>query len=432
MPLDADPLHRHCYYRASANPILAFPSLLGAEQADVCVIGGGFTGVNTAIELAQRGLSVALLEAHQLGWGATGRNGGQLIRGLGHDLEPLRALLGDEGIVSLEHMGFEAVTRVRQRIEDFQIDCDLRWGYCDVATRPRHLKSLQAELEHLDRLGYQPKVHYLSQSALGEVIGSKRYLGGLLDVGSGHLHPLNLLLGEAKAAQRLGVRLFEHSAVTRIEYGQEIRVHTAQGLVKAKTLVLACNAYLKNLQPDLGRKILPAGSYLIATEPLSEALCQEILPRNAAICDQRVVLDYFRLSADRRLIFGGACHYSGRDPKDLVAYMRPKMLKVFPQLANIKIDYHWGGMIGIGANRFPQIGRLLKANNVFYAQAYSGHGVNVSHLAGHVLAEAITGQQSGRFELFAKVPHRSFPGGPQLRAPLLALGMLWYRLQDLL
>ena len=250
-------------------------------------------------------------------------------------------------------------------------------------------------------------------------------------MGSGHLHPLNLALGEAAAAAQLGVKLFENSAVTRIDYGPEVRVHTAQGSVRAKSLVLGCNAYLKDLNPQLSGKVLPAGSYIIATEPLSEARAHALLPQNMAVCDQRVALDYYRLSADRRLLFGGACHYSGRDPQDIAAYMRPKMLEVFPHLKDVKIDYQWGGMIGIGANRLPQIGRLQEHPNVYYAQAYSGHGVNATHLAGKLLAEAISGQHSDGFDLFAKVPHITFPGGKYLRSPLLALGMLWHRLKEL-
>lgn len=429
--LHTDPLHASSYYAATANRRLDCPVLQGEQQADVCIVGGGFTGLNTAIELAERGFSVVLLEARRIAWGASGRNGGQLIRGLGHDLQRFVPQLGQEGVEALRLMGLEAVERVRQRIEQQRIDCDLVWGYCDVATKPRHLEALAAEQEDLQRLGYRHAVRYLNQQDIGAVVGSERYLGGLLDMGSGHLHPLNLALGEAAAAQQLGVRLFEQSAATRIDYGQTLRIQTAQGCVRANTLVLACNAHLGDLQPQLSAKVLPAGSYLIATEPLPEALWRCLLPHNTAICDQRVVLDYFRLSADRRLVFGGACHYSGRDPKDIAAYMRPKMLRVFPQLAQVAIDYQWGGMIGIGANRLPQIGRLREAPNLYYAQAYSGHGLNVTHLAGHLLAEAISGQQSGRFDLFARVSHPRFPGGRYLRAPLLALGMLWHRLRDL-
>jgi len=426
----AAPAHAPSYYAATANRDLHFADLQGEQQADVCVIGGGFSGLNTAIELAERGLSVVLLEAHRIGWGASGRNGGQLIRGVGHDVEQFRPVLGEEGVDSLKRMGFEAVEIVRQRIERHAIACDLTWGYCDLATKPRHLAGFDADQADLERLGYPHRLQRVPKEAMREVIGSDRYLGGLIDWGSGHVHPLNLALGEAATAQALGVRLFEGARVERIDYGTPVRVHTARGSVRAERLVLACNAYLGGLNSQLAGKVLPAGSYIIATEPLSQAVQQTLLPQNMAVCDQRVALDYFRLSADGRLLFGGACHYSGRDPRDIAAYMRPKMLEVFPQLAQTRIDYQWGGMIGIGANRLPQIGRLPEQPNVYYAQAYAGHGLNATHLAGRLLAEAISGEAAGRFDLFARVPHATFPGGERLRSPLLALGMLWHRLLD--
>ncbi|MDF4209581.1 MULTISPECIES: FAD-binding oxidoreductase [Pseudomonas] len=424
--------HAASYYAASSLPQPDYPALAGDLTADVCVVGGGFSGLNTALELAERGLSVVLLEAHKIGWGASGRNGGQLIRGVGHGLDQFTKVIGKDGVRQMKLMGLEAVEIVRQRIERFQIPCDLTWGYCDLANKPADLAGFAEDAEELRSLGYRHQTRLLQADEMHSVVGSKRYVGGLIDMGSGHLHPLNLALGEARAAQQLGVQLFEHSAVTRIDYGPEVKVHSSRGTVRAKTLVLGCNAYLNDLNPELGGKVLPAGSYIIATEPLSPALAQELLPQNMAVCDQRVALDYYRLSADRRLLFGGACHYSGRDPKDIAAYMRPKMLEVFPQLAAVKIDYQWGGMIGIGANRLPQIGRLKDQPNVYYAQAYSGHGLNATHLAGKLLGEAISGQHGGGFDLFAKVPHITFPGGKHLRSPLLALGMLWHRLKELL
>ena len=423
--------HTASYYAASSLPQPDHPVLQGEHVADVCVVGGGFSGLNTALELAERGMSVVLLEAHKIGWGASGRNGGQLIRGVGHGLEQFEGIIGKDGVRPMKLMGLEAVEIVRQRVERFNIPCDLTWGYCDLANKPRDLEGFAEEAEALRGLGYRHELRLLQANEVRSVVGSDRYVGGLVDMGSGHLHPLNLALGEAAAAAQLGVRLFEHSAVTRIDYGPEVRVHTAQGTVRAKSLVLGCNAYLKDLNPQLSGKVLPAGSYIIATEPLSEAQAHALLPQNMAVCDQRVALDYYRLSADRRLLFGGACHYSGRDPQDIGAYMRPKMLDVFPHLANVKIDYQWGGMIGIGANRLPQIGRLPDQPNVYYAQAYSGHGVNATHLAGKLLAEAISGQHSDGFDLFAQVPHITFPGGKYLRSPLLALGMLWHRLKEL-
>ncbi|WP_273820045.1 NAD(P)/FAD-dependent oxidoreductase [Pseudomonas asplenii] len=423
--------HTASYYAASSHPQPEYPPLQGEVQADVCVVGGGFSGLNTAIELAERGLAVVLLEARRIGWGASGRNGGQLIRGVGHGLEQFAPVIGQDGVHRLKLLGLEAVEIVRQRIERFRIDCDLTWGYCDLANKPRELEGFAEDAEELRQLGYRHETRLLQAHEMHSVVGSDRYVGGLVDMGSGHLHPLNLALGEAAAAEQLGVKLFEQSAVTRIDYGPQVRVHTAQGAVRATTLVLACNAYINGLNDELGGKVLPAGSYIIATEPLSEEQARSVLPQNMAVCDQRVALDYYRLSADRRLLFGGACHYSGRDPQDIAGYMRPKMLKVFPQLAGVKIDYHWGGMIGIGANRLPQIGRLQAQPNVYYAQAYAGHGLNATHLAGRLLAEAISGQQHDDFDLFARVPHITFPGGRYLRSPLLALGMLWHRLKEL-
>lgn len=423
--------HAASYYAASSHSQPDYPSLQGELQVDVCVVGGGFSGLNTAIELAERGLSVALLEARKIGWGASGRNGGQLIRGVGHGLDQFADVVGAEGVRQFKLMGLEAVEIVRQRVERYGIDCDLTWGYCDLANKPRDLVGLAQDAEELRSLGYRHPLQLLQASEMHSVVGSDRYVGGMIDMGSGHLHPLNLALGEAAVAQSLGVQVFEQSAVTRIDYGPQVKVHTAQGVVRAKTLVLGCNAYLNDLNPQLSGKVLAAGSYIIATEPLSEDQASQILPQNMAVCDQRVTVDYFRLSADRRLLFGGACHYSGRDPQDIGAYMQPKMLKVFPQLAGVKIDYQWGGMIGIGANRLPQIGLLKDQPNVFYAQAYSGHGLNATHLAGKLLGEAIAGQHSDGFELFAKVPHITFPGGKHLRSPLLALGMLWHRLKEL-
>ncbi|KVV01515.1 MULTISPECIES: FAD-binding oxidoreductase [unclassified Pseudomonas] len=423
--------HTASYYAASSLPQPDHPVLQGEHVADVCVVGGGFTGLNTALELAERGMSVILLEAHKIGWGASGRNGGQLIRGVGHGLEQFEGIIGKDGVRQMKLMGLQAVEIVRQRVERFDIACDLTWGYCDLANKPRDLEGFAEEADELRSLGYRHETRLLQANEVRSVVGSDRYVGGFVDMGSGHLHPLNLALGEAGAAAQLGVKLFEHSAVTRIDYGPQVRVHTAQGSVRANSLVLGCNAYLKDLNPQLSGKVLPAGSYIIATEPLSEAQAHALLPQNMAVCDQRVALDYYRLSADRRLLFGGACHYSGRDPQDIAAYMRPKMLEVFPHLKDVKIDYQWGGMIGIGANRIPQIGRLPDQPNVYFAQAYSGHGVNATHLAGKLLAEAISGQHSDGFDLFAKVPHITFPGGKYLRSPLLALGMLWHRLKEL-
>lgn len=253
--------HAASYYAASSLPQPDYPVLAGDLSADVCVVGGGFSGLNTALELAERGLSVILLEARKIGWGASGRNGGQLIRGVGHGLDQFAKVIGTDGVRQMKLMGLEAVEIVRQRIERFQIPCDLTWGYCDLANKPADLEGFAEDAEELRSLGYRHETHLLQANEMHRVVGSKRYVGGLIDMGSGHLHPLNLALGEAQAAQQMGVQLFEHSAVTRIDYGPEVKVHCARGTVRAKTLVLGCNAYLNDLNPELGaRSCRPAAT----------------------------------------------------------------------------------------------------------------------------------------------------------------------------
>ncbi|GLZ86315.1 oxidoreductase [Metapseudomonas resinovorans] len=424
--------HAASYYAATARDKQLYPSLAGDVRADVCVVGGGLTGVNTALELAQRGHSVVLLEARRIGWGASGRNGGQLIRGIGHDVSGFAKYVGEEGVRYLERAGLDSVTLVAERIRDLNIDCDLRWGFCELANTPAQFAAMAEEQEELNALGYPHQTRLVGPGQMREVVASDCYAGGLVDMGSGHLHPLDLVKGEARAAKAFGAQIFEQSPVLRIEHGKTAIVHCAQGRVLANNLVLGCNAHLDDLEPRLTGKVLPAGSYVVATEPLSEELAAQLIPQNMALCDQKVGLDYYRLTADRRLLFGGACHYSGRDPKDIGAYMRPKVLKVFPQLEQVRIDYQWGGVIGITANRFPQVGRLKAHPNVFFAQGYSGHGLNVTHWSAKLLAEAIHAGQSQGLDLFSAVPHLTFPGGKLLRSPLLALGMAWYRVRELL
>ncbi|KEI70969.1 NAD(P)/FAD-dependent oxidoreductase [Endozoicomonas elysicola] len=419
--------HADSYYAASMNFETDYPELEGSLSVDVCVVGGGFSGVATALELAERGYRVAVLEARKIGWGATGRNGGQLIRGIGEEPEQFRNQIGSDGVEAIHQMGFEAVELVRDRVRKYDIQCDLKMGYVDAAIKPKQMDEIAEDYESLKKRHYAHELRLLSQDDIKQYVNTDRYIGGMLDSGSGHLHPLNLCLGEARVAEALGVQFFENSPVVKIHKGYLPRVETAKGSVTCQFLVLAGNAYLGNLEPKIGGKVLPAGSYIIATERLEEKVWKNLIPQDSAICDVSIALDYFRLSDDKRLLFGGMCNYSGRDPKDIVASLRPKMLKVFPQLENASIEYQWGGMIGIGANRMPQIGRL--GSNIYFAQAYSGHGVNATHMAGRVLAEAISGQAE-RFDVFANIRHMTFPGGRYFRSPLLALGMLWYRLKE--
>ncbi|MBJ9975917.1 FAD-binding oxidoreductase [Pseudomonas sp. S75] len=422
--------HTASYYAATARATNAYPLLEDELQADVCVIGGGLTGVNTALELAERGLSVILLEARRIGWGASGRNGGQLIRGIGHDVSGFARHVGAQGVRYLKQAGVDSVELVAERIDRYGIECDLRWGFCELANTPAQFEAFDDELQDLADLGYRHSTQRVPAHRLHEIVASDQYAGGLVDMGSGHLHPLDLVQGEARAASGLGVRVFEQSPVQRIEYGDTVTVRCARGTVRAQRLVLGCNAHLDDLEPRLSGKVLPAGSYVVTTEPLSEARARSLIPQNMALCDQKVGLDYYRLTADHRLLFGGACHYSGRDPQDIAAYMRPKVLKVFPQLADVRLDFQWGGMIGITANRFPQVGRLRQQPNVYYAQGYSGHGLNVTHWTARLLAEAIATGHSEGLDVFSAVPHLTFPGGKALRSPLLALGMAWYRLRE--
>ncbi|MEJ2042841.1 MAG: FAD-binding oxidoreductase [Reinekea sp.] len=415
------------YYFATKSYHLQYPVLEGHLKTQICVIGGGFSGVNCALELAQKGYKAVLVEAHKIGWGASGRNGGQLIRGLGEDAEKFKNQIGEEGVKSLRLMGLEGVDIVKGRILEYSINCDLQLGFCDLANKPRHVKAFIKDKAWLDEIGYCHETKLLQAEDMHQVVGSDNYIGGLIDMGSGHLHPLNLVLGEAEAAKSLGVKIFEQSKVIRIQYGAVNTVFTDQGSITCDKLIICGNAYVAGLNTKLESRVLPAGSYIIATQPLSEELCQRLLPQNMAVCDQRVALDYYRLSADNRLLFGGLCNYSGRDPRSIIDKLKPHIINLFPYLNDVGIEYQWGGMIGIGANRMPQIGRLNE--NTYYAQAYSGHGLNATHIAAKVIAEHIH-DESDRMAIFERIHHIRFPGGRRLRSPLLAAGMLYHRAKD--
>lgn len=422
--------HTQSYYAATANWQTDYPTLEGEHHADVVVVGGGFTGVNTALELAERGYSVALIEANRISWGATGRNGGQIIGGIGHNAEQFEKRIGAAGVRAIYDMGNECCEIIRDRVAKYHIDCDLTWGYCDVALKPRHLRDFEQTKNYHEKMGYAHSLEMLDGSAVKNEVNSDNYIGGLLNRnGWGHAHVLNLCLGEARAAESLGVKLFEQSRVIKIDQGSSPVVYTERGQVRAKHLVLCGNAYMGDLVPKLSSRVLPSNSSVITTEPLSEAQAQAIMPGNRAVCDPRTALDYFRLTKDRRLLFGGLSNYTGLEPKNLEHTMRAKMLKVFPTLKDVRIDYGWSGQMGIGLNRMPQLGRLQ--GNVYYMQAYSGHGVAPTHMMGRIAAEMIAGQAE-RFDVFSKINHWPFPGGKLLRRPGLAIGMLYYKMLDAL
>lgn len=420
--------HTASYYAATVNARTNYPGLQGEHTVDVVVVGAGFTGLSSAIHLAERGYKVAVVEAGRVGWGASGRNGGQLIDGM-VDIDKIEKRLGLQAANIAHQMGVACRDVVLRIIEQYQIDCDLKFGYLDLAMNQGDIDYFHSEIARKQQLNYPHKMTFVPQEEMGSVIGSDRYIAGLINEANGHLHPLNLCLGEARAAQDLGVQIFEQSQVSKIRHGDKPRVESDRGAINASKIVLAGNAYLGKAAPKVSSAVIPAGSYVIATEPLSDDMASELLPKDMACCDQRVGLDYFRLSADKRMLFGGLCNYSGRDPKSISATLRPKMIRAFPQLKNAKIDFEWGGNVAISMNRIPQFGRVK--GNTYYAQGYSGHGVAPTHIAGQVMAEVISGD-SERFDVFAKVRHWKLPGGKFFANPALALGMLYFRLKDIL
>jgi len=423
--------HTRSYYAASAHSQTSYPSLDGSHRCDVAVVGGGFTGVSTALHLAERGYDVALIEANRIGWGASGRNGGQLIDGL-VEVEKLHDIEKEFGRPAAEvvrRAGIDCRDIVVDRIEKYNIDCDLKYGFLDLALTGEDVDYFKSEIERKRSIGYPHELEFVHAGDMHKVIGSDIYCGGLVNRGNGHLHPLNLCIGEAQAAESLGARIFEQSRVTRVVHGDRPAVETAQGRIEAEKIVLAGNAYLGRTEPRLFGKVIPAGSYIIATESLPDDMAAEILPQDMACCDQRVGLDYFRLSADKRMLFGGLCNYSGRHPRSIVESIRPKMLKVFPQLADARIEYEWGGYIAITIKRIPQFGRI--EGNTWYAQGYSGHGLAPTHVAGRILADAICGDME-KFDVFEKIRHWKLPGGRWFANPALALGMMYYRLKEIL
>ena len=420
--------HVASYYSATACDNVSYPSLEGRHTADVAIVGGGFTGVSAALSLAERGVDVALVEAHRIGWGASGRNGGQLIDGFA-DPGKVGQRLGPDAERLTRKMGLECRDLVVDRIARYDIACDLRLGFLEVATNAREVAALKSELADRQAHEVSSDCELVAEDQLQSYIGSARYCAGLINRRNGHLHPLNLCLGEARAAATLGVRVFEQSPVVKLTHGDEPTLYTTRGSLVARQVVLAGNAYLGTLEPTLAGQVIPAGSYIIATEPLEPSFAQSLLPERMAVCDLRLALNYFRLSADNRLLFGGLCNYSGRRPRSIAMSLRPKMLAVFPQLEGTRIDYQWGGNLGISINRIPQLGRV--GNNVYYAQGYSGHGLAPSHLAGVILADAILGDRE-RLDVFARIGHLKLPGGRWVANPLLALGMLYYRLKELL
>lgn len=423
-------LNQRSYYESSVQRGTGWPALQQQIDADVVVVGGGFTGLSAAIALADQGLRVALLEADRICSGASGRNGGQAIVGYACGQATLQDQLGPADARRLWDLSIEAIALIDARIARFGIACDRVHGYLTVADSPRKADRLHAEFAALQRhCGLASTL--VSGAAVQDWIRSPRYCAAAHERVSGHLHPLKYGLGLAHAAQRLGVRLFEHSPVLQLERGARLRAVTRHGSVRAPFAVLAGNctlgAYGPAVAPQIRGRIMPVGTYMVATAPLPAALCAELITDGAAVCDNNFALDYFRFSADHRLLFGGRVSYTTRTPLALERSMRRRMARVFGPLQQVPIDFVWGGFVDISMNRAPDFGRLT--DNIYYLQGFSGHGVALSGLAGQMAAQAIGGQ-AARLDLFARLRHRNFPGGDLLRTPILALAMQYQQLRD--
>lgn len=431
MLLDSDTqLNRKSYYEASVRRDPDAPPLQGDLTADVVVVGAGFSGLSAAIELAKRGYKVIVLDADRICSGASGRNGGQTIVGFASGQGPFEEQLGVAKARMAWDMSLEAVDLIDERIRDFQIECDRVHGYLYVADSPRKARMLETEMREMET-SYGLKTEFATGVDVQKHIASPLYCASAYERRSGHLHPLKYGLGLARAARSLGVEIYEHSPVTQLQRGGNLKASTARGSVTAKFGVLAGNYTLGEfgaaVAPELSPRIMPVGTYIIGTAPLSPEQCAQLIPSNSAVCDNNFILDYFRFSADRRMLFGGRVSYSTRTPPRLDEVMAKRLGQVFPSLRGVPIDFLWGGFVDISMNRAPDFGRL--GDNLYYLQGFSGHGVALTGFAGRLVAQAVAGQAE-RFDVFAQLKHRNFPGGPLLRTPSLVLGMAYNVLRD--
>jgi len=414
------------YYAATRNQTTDYPQLEELVECDVCVIGAGYTGLSSALFLAEAGYSVTVLEAAKVGFGASGRNGGQLVNSYSRDVDVIEERYGEKSAEVLGSMIFEGADIIRQRIQHYDIQCDYRPGGIFAALNNKQLNGLAEQKRNWERGNNNLKM--LDKAQIDREVGTKNYIGGLLDMQGGHIHPLNLALGEASAIIGLGGKIFEQSAAVEITYGEPNVVRTAKGVVRAKYLLIAGNAYLQqDLDPRVTRKSMPCGSQIVVTEQLPEQLARSLIANNYCVEDCNYLLDYFRLTGDNRLLYGGGVVYGAREPDDIEQLIRPKILKTFPQLKDVKIDYRWTGNFLLTMSRMPQFGRIEK--NAYYMQGYSGHGVTCSHLAGKLIAEMIRGDAE-RFNAFASLPHMPMIGGRTFQAPLTAMGAAYYALRD--
>ena len=414
------------YYAEHATQLEKFQCLKSEIRADVCVVGGGFTGLSTALHLAQSGYKVAILEAQRIGFGASGRNGGQVSGGQRMDQEGLEAILGDEHAKELWDISQQSVDLVRNLSSDME-DCGVVDGIIHTAHRKRYVKEEHAYTYHLrEKYGYD-KIQNLSFEETHHLVNSPAYFGGTLDMGAGHIDPLRYALGLARKCINLGVEIYEQSKVINVKSGDTAKIKTQNGSISAKFVVLACNGYLGRLNSRVAARVMPINNFIIATEPMSEDAQEALIKNNHAVADSKFVVNYFRFSPDRRLLFGGSESYGYKFPRDIAAAVRKPMLEIYPQLKNTRIDYAWGGTLGITMNRMPHFERI--DGNILSASGYSGHGVAMATMGGKMASDAIRGQAE-QFDFMASVPTPRFPGGAMLRSPLLVLAMLWFSMRD--
>ena len=414
------------WYLATAQPLDAFPSLKGSKKYDICIVGAGYTGLSSALHLSNLGYSVAVLDAHRVGFGASGRNGGQLGAGQRIYQDELVSKIGENNADKLWHLASDAVSTVKDIIKTNKIDCHIKPGIATLGFNSKEVKELHNYAEYLEKRYSYIGLELLNPQDCNNLCCSEKYTGGILDMNAAHLHPLRFVFGLAKAAVTAGTDIFEHSEVIKLVPGKVNRIITKLGEIQSDFVVLGCNGYLGNLEPKVSAKVMPINSFIIATEPLGHR-AEEVLKKDIAVTDTKFVVNYFRLSKDKRLLFGGGENYSHKFPKNITSTVLKPMLEIFPQLSDVKIDYAWGGTLGITRQRMPYFYRVT--DTILSVSGYSGHGLGTATHAGKLISMAINGQQDG-FNTMASIPIKSFPGGARYKTPLLILAMSWYALRD--